>query len=110
MLNTNTFLNGFLVQASWVDPDTAEEDRSTRAYTRGDDRKYQLVRLQDFSWSFLPRLLKSHDPPVSLFRFLCRFSPTNSTKTGGLSTMVMIHDGLPLTKTIVSAGYNFGTL
>ena len=33
------------VAASWVDPDTEEQFHTTTAYTKEDDREYELVSL-----------------------------------------------------------------
>lgn len=33
--------------AGWVDPDSPKDALSTQALTKGDDRQYELVRLED---------------------------------------------------------------
>lgn len=37
-----------IVSASWVDPDTEDEFHTTQAYTKGDDREYELVSFVSF--------------------------------------------------------------
>lgn len=33
-----------LTGAGWVDPDSPQEAKTTRALTKGDDRQYELVK------------------------------------------------------------------
>lgn len=92
---------------TWVDPDTPIDSLKTQALTQNDKRNYELVRPPSGFYErpiFLWTVVSCEGAFWRLhISFPFRFSRMSLNKRAELLEMVMIQDGPPLTRMIVSS-------